>query len=332
MKDTFAALIVALFLGILFEPLAVVAQEKGKVYRVGYLNSTNPTINAPLLNAFRRGLRDLGWIEGQNVFIEYRWADGKDDRLPALASELAKLRVDVVVTSGNAGVRAAREVSSTIPIVAATFTDPIAVGFAATLARPGGNVTGLATQFEALVTKQQQILKETLPKATRVVIMVPPTAGFSAYSPTIRQAAESAARALGLEARVVETRDEAALEEVFTAAKGERADAVQFLPGPFFVRHRTQVVELAMKHRLPAIYELKVFVEAGGLMAYGPSFTTMYHRAASYVDRILKGAKAGDLPIEQAMKFDLVINLKTARALGVTIPPSILLQADHVIE
>ena len=332
MKGAFAALVVASFLAILFDPLPVEAQDKGKVYRVCYLNSTNPTINAPWLHAFRQGLRELGWIEGQNVSIEYRWADGKDDRLPALASELAGLRVDVIVTSGNAGVRAAREASSTIPIVAATFTDPITLGFAASLARPGGSITGLATQFEALVTKQQQILKETLPRAARIVIMVPPAASFSAYSPSVRQAAESAARTLGLEARFVETRDEAALEGAFIAAKGERADAIQVLPGPFFVRHRAQVVELAMKHRLAAVYELRVFAEAGGLMAYGPNFASMYRRAASYVDRIFKGAKAGDLPIEQPTRFELVINLKTARALGIAIPPPVLLQADQVIE
>lgn len=326
MKVIFAVLIAALFVGIAFEPLAVEAQEK-KVYRVGYLNSTNPTINAPWLNAFRQGLREFGWIEGQNISIEYRWADGNADRLPAFASDLVKLRVDVIVTSGNAGVRAAREASSTIPIVAATFTDPIADGFAASLARPGGNVTGLATLFEALVTKQQQILKEVLPKASRVVILI-----SSGGYPSTRQAAESAARALGLEPRVSEIRDEAALEGAFTTAKIERADALHVLPGPFFVGHRAKVVELAMKYRLPAIYELRVFVEAGGLMSYGPSFPGMYRRAASYVDRILKGAKVGELPIEQATKFDLVINLKTARAIGVTIPPAIVLQADHVIE
>lgn len=177
------------------------------------------------------------------------------------------------------------------------------------------------------MTKQQQILKETLPKAARVVILV-----HTGHYPTVRQAAEGAARAIGLDPRVSEIRDEAALEGAFTAAKHERADAMQVLPGPFFVRHRAQLVELAMRHRLPAIYELRVFVEAGGLMSYGPNFPDLFHRAASYVDRILKGAKAGDLPIEQARKFDLVISLKTARALGVTIPPSILLQADHVIE
>jgi putative ABC transport system substrate-binding protein len=242
--------------------------------------------------------------------------------------------VDVIVTSGNAGVRAAREASSTIPIVAATFTDPVAAGFAVTLARPGGSITGLATQFEDLVTKQLQLLKESVPKAARVVVMVPPPTGFSAYSATIREAAASAAQALGVQARfvVASDRDEAKLEELFSAAKGERADAIQLLPGPYFVRHRARVVELAMKHRLPAVYELKVFAEAGGLMAYGPNFTSMYHRAAHYVDRVFKGTKPGDLPIEQPTRFELVVNLKTARALGITFPPSILVQADHVIE
>ena len=326
MTDIFASLIAALFVGIVFEPRAVEAQEK-KVYRLGYLNSTNPTINAPLLNAFRQGLRDVGWIEGQNLSIEYRWADGNADRLAAFASDLVKLRVDVIVTSGNSGVWAARQASSTIPIVAATFTDPVADGLAVSLARPGGNVTGLATQFEALVTKQQQILKETLPKASRVVILVPP----GVYLSTL-QAAESAARALGLEPHFSEIHDEAALEGAFAAAKIDGAHAIQVLPGPFFVRYRAQLVDLAMKYRLPAVYELRGFADAGGLMSFGPSFTGMYYRAGRYVDRVLKGAKVGELPIEQETRFELVVNLKTAKALGLTIPPSILARADEVIE
>ena len=332
MKRILASLVVAFVFGILFAPRAAQAQEKGKAYRVGYLNSTNPTINAPWLNAFRQGLRELGWIEGQNISIDYRWADGKDERLAGLASELVKLRVDIIVTSGNAGVRAAREASDAIPIIAATFTDPIGTGLAATLARPGGNITGLATQFEALVTKQQQFLKEMLPNAARVAILVPPAAGFSAYARTTPPAAVSAAQALGVEARVIEVQDEAAIDGTLAAAKREGVDAIHVLPGPFFVRHRTKLVESALKHRLPAVYELKVFVDAGGLIAYGPNFASMYHRAAGYVDRILKGAKPGELPIEQPTKFELVINLKTARALGLKIPQSLLLRADQVIE
>jgi len=236
------------------------------------------------------------------------------------------------VTSGNAGVRAAREASDAIPIVAATFTDPLDSGFAATLSRPGGNITGLATQFEALVTKQQEFLKEIFPSATRVAIMVGPVTSFSAYARTIKPAVESAARTLGVEARFIEVKDETVIDGVLAAAKREGADAIHVLPGPFFVRHRSKLLEAAMKQRLPAIYELKVFADGGGLISYGPNFASMYHRAASYVDRILKGAKPGDLPIEQPTRFELVINLKTAKALGLRIPQSMLLRADHVIE
>lgn len=244
MKQVLGLLVVALVFGILLAPCGAQAQEKGKAYRVGYLNSTNPTINAPWLHAFRQGLRELGWIEGQNISIEYRWADGKDERLAGLASELVALRVDIIVTSGNAGVRAAREASDAIPIVAATFTNPIADGFAATLARPGGNITGLATQFEALVTKQQQFLKEMLPNAARVAILVPPVASFSAYARTFPQAVVSAAQALGVEVRFIEARDEAAIDGALAAAKSEGVDAIHVLPGPFFVRHRMKLVEV----------------------------------------------------------------------------------------
>ena len=277
--------------------------------------------------AFRQGLRELGWIEGQNITIEYRWADGNLDRLPALASELVKLPVDLIVIAGVQAVRAARQASITIPIVVAIMSDPVALGFAASLARPGGNVTGLANLFEELTSKQLQIFKETMPRATRVAIL-----SYVDSAPSILPATEAATRALGLKARVFRIRDVADLDAAITAAKTERADGVHVLPSPFFNHHRARIAELATKHGLPSISEAREYVQDGGLMSYGPNFPGMYRRAASYVDRILKGAKPGDLPIEQPTKFELVINLKTAKALGITIPQSLLLRADAMIQ
>jgi putative ABC transport system substrate-binding protein len=304
------------------------AQQAGKTWRVGYLGNANPTLSAPSRDAFRQGLRELGWVEGQNVSIEYRWAGGNLDRLPALASELVRASVDVILVAGGAGVRAALEASRTVPIVSAITGDMVAAGFAASLARPGGRVTGLAVQFEDLASKQLQILKETVPKVVYVAILhhtTPPNL-------VVLKATEAGARALGLKGRVFEIRDVPDLDGAFRTAKADRADAMYVLPSPTFNRHRARLAELALKHRLPGIYEAKEYVDAGGLMSYGPSFSDLYRRSAHYVDRILKGAKPGDLPIEQPTKFDLAINLKTAKALGLTIPPSLLQRADQVIE
>ena len=308
-------------------PLAVEAQQTGKVYRIGYLGNQNPTLNARSLGAFRQGLRELGWVEGQNVAIEYRWADGNLDRLPALASDLVSASVDVILVAGPAGIRAARQATRTVPIVAAIMGDPVVAGFAASFARPGGSVTGSAVQFEDLVTKQLQLLKETVPKAARVAIL-----HHTPSSPDMLKAAEAAARALGLKGRVFEIRDVPDLEGAFRTAKTEHADAMHVLPSTSFSHQRARLAELAVKHRLPGIYEDKAYVDAGGLMSYGPNFPDLFRRSASYVDRILKGAKPGDLPIEQPTKFELAVNLKAAKALGLTIPPSVLARADQVIE
>ena len=304
------------------------AEQAGKTWRVGYLGNANPTLSAPSRDAFRQGLRELGWVEGQNVSIEYRWAGGHLDRLPALASELVRASVDVILVAGGAGVRAALEASRTVSIVSAITGDMVAAGFAASLARPGGRVTGLAVQFEDLASKQLQILKETVPKVIYIAILhhtTPPNL-------VVLKATEAGARALGLKGRVFEIRDVPDLDGAFRTAKADRADAMYVLPSPTFNRHRARLAELALKHRLPGIYEAKEYVDAGGLMSYGPSFSDLYRRSAHYVDRILKGAKPGDLPIEQPTKFDLAINLKTAKALGLTIPPSLLQRADQVIE
>jgi putative ABC transport system substrate-binding protein len=315
-------------LNVFFAPLAVEAQQGGKIYRIGYLGNGNLTTSGPNLDAFRRGLRELGWIERQNVAIESRWADGNLERLPALASELLKTPLDVIVVAGGPGVRAARQTSRTVPIVAAIMGDPVAAGFAASLARPGGNITGSAVQFDDLATKQLQILKEVAPKAVRVAILN----DRATINTVILNAAEPAARALGLKPRVFDIRDVRDIEESFRTAKAEQIDAMYVIPSSTFARHQARLGELAVKHRLPAIYEDKQYVEAGGLMSYGPSFTDRFYRAATYVDRILKGTKPGDLPIEQPTKFELTINLKAARAIGLVIPPSVLGRADQVID
>src|SRR5262245_4631608 len=314
--------------GLLAAPLAAEAQPASKVWRIGYLANGNPTTTAHTREAFRQGLRDLGWVEGQNITIEYRWADGDLQRLPDLAVELLRTPVDLMHVAGGAGIRAARQATRTIPIVSAITGDPVTAGFAASLARPGGNVTGLAVQFEDLAGKQLQILKETLPKAMRIVIL------HHASPPNriILEAAQRAARTLGLQGRVLDVRDVSDLAGAFQTGERERADAMYVLPSPTFARHRAILAELAVKHRLPGIYENDVYVEVGGLMSYGPDFADLYRRSASYVDRIFKGAKPGDLPFEQPQKFELVINLKTAKALGLTIPPSVLQRADQVIE
>ena len=309
-------------------PLAGEAQQAGKKYRIGCLFNGNPTQSAPTADAFRQGMRELGWVDGQNVSLEYRWADGNLDRLPALAADLVRLPVDVIHLAGGPAIRAVQQITRTIPIVVAIMSDPVVYGFVTSFARPGGSITGLAVQFEDLASKQMQLVKETLPNAARVAILD----HHAVSNPGAQKAAETAARALGLTVRVIGVRDEPDLQAAFRTAKAEHADAMYVLPSAMFNRHRSRLAELAVKHRLPGIYEAKEYVAAGGLMSYGPSFPDLFRRSASYVDRILKGAKAGDLPIEQPTKFELVINLKTAKALNLTIPPSLLLRADQVIE
>ena len=315
--------------GLLAAPLAAEAQQAGKVWRIGYLGNGNPRSSGPTRDAFGQGLQELGWIKGQNVVIEYRWADGDLTRFPALASELvATTPVDVFLASGAPGIRAAQQAAYAVPIVAAIMSDPVVAGFAASLARPGGNITGLAVQFEELATKQLQLLKETVPNVARVAILYDP----SIRNTFVQKAAEAAARSLGLTTQVVTILGERDLEGAFRTAKVSRANAMYVLPSPTFARHRARLAELAVKHRLPGIYEDRQYVDAGGLMSYGPNFPDLFRRSASYVDRILKGAKPGDLPVEQATKLEFVINLKTAKALGLTIPPSLLQRADQVIE
>ena len=305
------------------------AQQPTNIPRIGYLEAVSPSISAVRSEAFRQGLRELGYVEGKNIVTEYRYADGKRDRLPALAAELVRLKVDVIVTAGASATRAAKKATSTIPIVMAQDSDPVGKGVVASLARPGGNITGLSTLAPEISGKQLELLKEILPKLSRVAVLGTSTRPGNAQ--TLREV-ELAAGAFKVEVRYLDVLDPKKIETAFGAARKERADAVLVLAGRILTSHRTQIVELAVKSRLLAIYPFPVYVEAGGLMSYGVRRSDLFRRAATYVDKILKGANPAELPVEQPTKFELVINLKTAKALGITIPPTLLLQATKVIK
>jgi len=317
--------------GLLAAPLAAGAQPAGKVYRIGYLSTGSGTSSNPrILEAFRQGLRELGWVEGQNIVIEYRWADGRLDRLPDLAAQLVRLKVDVIVASPTPGALAAKNATGTIPIVAISLTHPVELGLVASLARPGGNVTGVSYSVGAdIFGKDLELLKEVVPRVRRVAVLSNPDS--PARPLTIRNV-KDAARSLGLQLQLLEARGPEGFDGAFAAMAKERVGALFVVQDPAFIPHRARLVDLAATNRLPSIFTQREDAEAGGLMSYGPSLSDLYRRAGTYLDKILKGAKPGDLPIEQPTKFELVINLKTAKALGLTIPPSLLQRADQVIE
>jgi putative ABC transport system substrate-binding protein len=320
------AVVLSLLLAlVLVAPLAAGAQPAATP-RVGFLSNGSPPGGKPQ-EAFVQGLRERGWIDGQTVTIEYRWAEGNPDRLPALVAELIRARVAVIALSGTPAIRAARATTSTIPLVFVSLADPIRLGFVASLARPGGNATGLASQFEELVTKQLELLKETVPRLSRVAVL-----HHTQTAPAVVREAETAASRLGLKAHTLRLAGAAEFESVLGTVRSEGVEAIHVMPSPFFNANRRRLIELAAKHRLPAVYEFKDFVEDGGLMSYGPSITEMFRGLAGYVDRILRGARPSDLPVERATKFELALNLKTARALGLTIPQSVLARADDVIQ
>jgi ABC-type uncharacterized transport system substrate-binding protein len=321
--------IVTLTLSLLAAPLAADAQQAGKVPRIGYLRVTSPSDRPPLLDAFRQRLRELGWVEGQNIVIDYRYAEGRVDRLPDLAAELVRLKVDLIVSAGTQGVTAAKNATETIPIVMIGVRDPVGTGLIASLARPGGNVTGVSGYAGLeIVAKQLELLKETVPKIRRVAILSNPT---NAYHQLAIREVNVAARSLGVQLQLLEARGPNEFDGAFAAMAKERVGALLVLSDVMLNSHRTRLADLAARSRLPAAYGVRESVEAGGLMSYGPSFPDFYRRSAAYVDKILKGAKPADLPVEQPMQFELVLNLKTAEALGLTIPPLILFQADEVI-
>ena len=282
--------------------------------------------------AFRQGLRDLGYVEGRNVVIEYRDAEGKHERLPALAAELVALKVDVIVAPPTPAALAAKQVTKTIPIVFAAVSDPVSSGLVTSLARPGGNVTGLSDLTPELVGKCLEQLKQAVPGVSRAAVLWQPGAFGERTEKDLLKAAEVAARALGVRLQFVEARGPDDFDRAFSKMTSARADALTVLPTAMFVSERRRLVDLAAKNRLPTVFPYRESVDAGGLMSYGPNLADMYRRAATYVDKILKGAKPGDLPVEQPTKFELDINAKTAKALSLTIPQSVLLRADQVIQ
>jgi len=317
--------------GFLAAPLAAAAQPAGKHYRMGFLSAA--AASAPrfqgFLEALRKGLVELGYVEGRNIAIESRWAAGKYELLPGLAAELVRLKMDVIVTAAVPAIRAAKEATSTIPIIMAVVVDPVATGLVTSLARPGGNITGLSVMTPELVGKQLEMLKEIVPKASRVAVLWNPT---NQGNPLQLRAAEGAARTLGMRLQPLEASTRREIDNAFAAMTKEGAAAVVVLVDVVFNEQWSRIAELATRGRLPMISALSETAEAGGLIAYGPSIADAFRRAATYVDKVLKGANPGDLPIEQPTKFDLVINLRTAKTLGVSIPPSLRQRADQVIE
>ena len=315
---------------LLAAPLAAAAQQTGKVPRIGWLSATSASDRPALLNAFRQGLGELGWVEGQNIGIDYRYAEDRVDRLPGLAAELVRLKVDCIVSLGTQGVTAARKATETIPIVMIAVRDPVGTGLIASLARPGGNLTGVAGYAGLeIVAKQLELLKETVPKLRRVAVLSNPA---NAYHRLAIKEAHAAARSLGVQLQLLQARGSNEFDAAFAAMAKERAGGLLVLSDAMLNAHRAQIADLAARGRLPAAYAVRESVEAGGLMSYGPSFLDLHRRSAAYVDKILKGAKPADLPVEQPTQFELVINLKTAKALSLTMPPSLLRQADEVIE
>ena len=321
---------ITLLLGGLLNAIATEAQQPAKVARIGYLGGK--ASNSPTVEALLQGLRDLGWVEGRNVTIEYRDPQGNLERLPALAAELIALKVDVIVAPVTPYALAAKQATRTIPIVFVSL-DAVSTGLVASLARPGGNLTGVSALVPDSVGKCLEQLKQAVPRVSRVAVLWQPGAYPERTEKDMLTEAEVAGRALGVQLQFVEARVPADLDRAFSEMRKARVGALTVLTSLMLIRERRRLVELAARHRLPAMYSVTEFVrEAGGLMVYGPNVPDLHRRAAVYVDKILKGARPGDLPVEQPTKFELLINLKAARAIGLTIPPSVLARADQVIE
>jgi putative ABC transport system substrate-binding protein len=319
-----------LFLGVLLAVAVLAeAQQPTKIPRIGFLAAATPATAAHLVEAFKQGLREHGYVEGQNVVLELRFGEGKAEQFPVLAAELVHLKVNVIVALTNPVIEAVRQATQTIPIVMPAASDPVGAGFVASLARPGGNITGLTGYSPELNGKRLELLKETFSKLSRVALLLSPNFPGSALD---LKETESAARSLGLRIQPLEVQDASDIDRAFKAMIKAHADALTMFPGhPALFVNRKKIVELAANHRLPAMYSLREFVDAGGLMFYGPDLLVGYRRAATYVDKILKGAKPADLPVEQPTKFELIINLKAAKQIGLTIPPNVLYRADKII-
>jgi len=309
-------------------PLAARAQQSGKLPTVGFLGSATPLVESQRVAAFVQRLRQLGWIENRNVAIEYRWAQGRSERFVEFATEFVQLKVDLIVAPSTPAVIAAKQATSIIPIVFAGAGDPVATGLVASLGRPGGNVTGLASQLVDTGSKRLELLREVVPSLRRLAIMG--NVGNPAIVLEMREV-QAAARSLGLHVNTVEVRGAKDIAPAIAALKG-RTDGIYIQADPLLNTHRIQINTLALSAQLPTMYGIREFVDAGGLMSYGPNFSDLYRRAADYVDKILRGAKPSEIPVEQPTKFDLVINLTTAKALGLDIPPMLLARADEVIE
>jgi putative ABC transport system substrate-binding protein len=315
--------------GLLAAPLAAGAQPAGKGHRIGFLGNSSATLEAHLVAPFRDGLRELGYVEGQNIVIDYRWAEGKYERLPALIAELLAPRAEVIVTAGTPASLAVKKATTSVPLVMVAVGDPVDTGLVASLARPGGNITGLTSTAEELEGKRLELLREVIPKLSHVAVL------WNPENPTLLAALKemrAAAQVLGMKLQVLEVRTSGELEETFTAIVRARPGALNVMGDRLFTHNRQRIVDFATKQRLPGIYTHRELVEAGGLMFFGPSYPGMHRRAAYFVDKILKGAKPADLPVERPTKFELVINVKAAKALGLKIPPSLMQRADHVIE
>jgi putative ABC transport system substrate-binding protein len=305
------------------------AQQPKKAPRIGFLMNTSPSAISDRIAAFRQGLRELGYTEGKNIVIEYRWAEGKIERLPSLATELVRLDVDVILTAGPTSTRSAKEATGTIPIVMGFDNDPVGSGFVASLARPGGNITGLSTLAPEITGKRLELLKEIIPRLSHLAVFGNSTEPGNAQSLT---ETERAAAAFGMKLQYIDVLILKDAETAFQTARKKHAGAILVLQTPVFNLGRKQIAELAVKTRLPAIYPTGEYAEDGGLMSYAPDFRDLYHRAATYVDKILKGAKPVDLPVEQPKKFELIVNLKAAKQIGLRIPPDVLARADRVIK
>ena len=323
-----AALAVALALALLAAPLACFAQQqRSKVARIGLLESTSTS--AHQREALIAGLRELGLVEGKNSLIEYRWADGKYERLPGLAADLVQINVDVILAGGTPAVQAAKQATTTIPIIMVRTGDPVGSGFVASLARPGRNITGVSNVAVDLSSKYLELLGAVVLKLSRVTVLVNPT---NPVHPNFLKGTQATEKASNVKISPARASTESQIDAAFSAMRQERAEALIVLPDPFFSSQARRIAELAAQQRLPTMFWTRGLVESGGLMSYGQNNAEHYYRAATYIDKILKGAKPGDLPVEQPTKIELVINLKTAKALGLTIPQSVLLRADHVIE
>jgi putative ABC transport system substrate-binding protein len=321
--------IITLILSLLIAPLVAEAQPSPQVPRIGVLLPGSALTAPAFLEPFVQGLRDLGYVEGQNIAFEYRYAEGRGERLPDLAAELARLKVDVILAQGLAAARAAQHATSIIPVVmTGGGVDPVAEGLVVSLAHPGGNITGVSAIYGALVGKRVELLKEMVPHLSRMAVLMNPD--HPAHAGLLRET-QRVAHALGLGLHVLEIRRRDELETAFAGIRGREVDALFVFQDPLLSAYHRDIAALALQHRLVTIFPWRTFVEAGGLMSYGPNVPDQSRRAAHYVDKILKGAKPADLPVEQPMKFELVINLKTAKALGITIPPVVLFQADEII-